>query len=118
MTGRSRSKPGEVFDPGVQHERTALAWERTAIAIMVNGVLLARYAAQDTHWTIAFMGLAETVAGGGLLVWAGLHYEDLHGPLRSGQSVVHPTSTRIVGTLATFFMGVSMLLVILETVAR
>ena len=39
--------------------------------MIVNGVLLARYAAEDTHWVIAFIGLAETAAGGALLIWAG-----------------------------------------------
>ena len=109
----SEPRPSEVFDVGVQHERTALAWERTAIAMLVNGILLARYAAEETHWVFASIGLAETIAGGGILIWAGFHYDQLHGPLRAGESVVHPTSTRIVGGLALLFIGASLLLAVL-----
>ena len=109
------SIPAQVFDTGVQHERTALAWERTAIAIMVNGVLLARYAADDGHWVLAFIGLAETIFGSGVLVWAGFHYQQLHGPLRTGQSVVHPTSARVVGAATLTFIAASLVLAVLLT---
>ena len=73
-----------MFDAGLQHERTALAWERTAIASMVAGVLLGRYAAESLHPAFAAVGLAQVVFGSVVLLWAATHYEDLHGPLRSG----------------------------------
>ena len=43
MMGKPQ-RPERVFDLALQHERTALAWERTAIAAMVAGVVLARSA--------------------------------------------------------------------------
>ena len=55
MSGR----PDTVFDRGLQHERTALAWERTAIAAMVAGVLLGRYASEALHPTFAVVGIAQ-----------------------------------------------------------
>jgi uncharacterized membrane protein YidH (DUF202 family) len=100
---RAVERPDRVFDDGLQHERNALAWERTAISAMVGGVLLARYAAQTLHWIFAAFGMLTVVIGGGLLVWTGRHYDDLHGPLRAGASPVHPTAARIVGRAAIAF---------------
>ncbi len=108
-------RPNAYFDPGVPHERTSQAWERTPIVLIVNGILLTRYAADTAHWSIAIIGLAEAAAGAGLLVWAGLHYNQLHGPLRAGTPVVHPTSLRIVGALTVTFTGTSLLLAALVT---
>lgn len=107
------ARPDRVFDPGLQHERTALAWERTAVAVMVAGVLLARYAAQTVHYSIAFVGIAQVVVGAVLLVWSGRHYEDLHGPLRAGSSPIHPTAARIVGIATVVFSGFGLMLALL-----
>lgn len=113
MIRRAPERPGRVFDDGLQHERTALAWERTAISTMVGGVLLARYAADSLHWGFAAFGLLAVVAGGLLLVWSARHYEDLHGPLRAGESPVHPLATRVVGLSVIAFTGVSLVLAVL-----
>lgn len=110
------ARPHTVFDPGLQHERTALAWERTAIAVMVAGVLLARYAAETVHFAIASVGVGQVVVGAALLVWSGRHYEDLHGPLRSGASPIHPTAARIVGIATVVFSGFGLVLALLIAV--
>lgn len=106
----TKGRPERVFDPGLQHERTALAWERTAIAAMVAGVLLARYAADTVHYTVAAIGVGQVVVGAAILVWAGRHYEGLHGPLRMGESPVHPTAARIVGVATVMFTGLAFVL--------
>lgn len=105
-------RPATVFDPGLQHERTALAWERTAIASMVAGVLLARYASESLHFGFAFVGLATVLFGGALLLWSARHYEDLHGPLRAGVSPIHPLAARVVGLGAVLFTGAATVLAI------
>lgn len=104
---RRAERPSSTFDVGLQHERTALAWERTAVAMMVAGVVLGRFAAGEALWPFAVLGLAQTVLGAVVLVWAGTHYDDLHGPLRAGTSVVHPTAARLVGagTVAATFLA-------------
>jgi uncharacterized membrane protein YidH (DUF202 family) len=106
-------RPDNHFDMGLQHERTALAWERTAISTMVAGVLLARYGAQDAHFTIALVGILQVAIGGGLLVWTGFHYDDLHGPLREGSSVVHPSAARIIGITTVVFTAFALVLAVL-----
>ena len=105
MPGRHRpDRPERVFDPMLQHERTALAWERTAIAVMVTGVLFARQAT-EIHESLA-------VLGGVVLIWAGWHYDDLHAPLRRGQSPVHPGAARIVGLTTIVFIGAALIITV------
>ena len=70
--GAARRGP---IDPGLQAERTGLAWERTAIAAMVAGVLLARYEADDIP-VAAVVGFAAVLGGAVLLVWSGLQPDD------------------------------------------
>jgi uncharacterized membrane protein YidH (DUF202 family) len=107
-------RPPTSFDEGLQHERTQLAWERTAIATMVAGVVLSRFAGVHEYWAFAALGLMQTAFGGGLLVWAAAHYDDLHGPLRDGDDVVHPRAAWIVGlvTLVGIAIGLVMSIVI------
>lgn len=105
-----RRRPDSVFDQGLQHERTALAWERTSIATMVAGVLFARYAAESTHVGFASIGVAQVVLGSFVLVWSGGHYDDLHGPLRAGDSPVHPGAARVVGIGTIAFTGAALVL--------
>ena len=100
-------RPTDRFDGGLQQERTALAWERTAISMMVAGILLARFTATDGHPSLSVVGLGVTVFGGILLVWAGVHYEALHGPLRDGDPIVHPTAARTVGIVTVLVSGAS-----------
>jgi uncharacterized membrane protein YidH (DUF202 family) len=103
----ARGRPDTYLDFGVQHERTALAWERTALAMMVAGVALAREAAVHGFLFVAFLGLLQVLGGGAVLVWSGLHYEELHGPLRRTTSIVHPLAARLIGQSVVLFTGVS-----------
>jgi uncharacterized membrane protein YidH (DUF202 family) len=115
---RAVDRPDRIFDEGMQHERTALAWERTSISAMVGGVLLARYAAESLHWGFAAGGLATVVLGGALLVWTGRHYDDLHGPLRAGESPVHPTAARVVGLTTIAFTAAALALSVVVALER
>lgn len=110
-------RPQRVFDEGLQHERTALAWERTSIAVVIAGVLLARYAAESVHDAIAVVGGVQVLFGAGLLVWSGRHYDELHGPLRAGASPVHPRATRLVGAATVVFTAGALALAVLIAAA-
>ena len=109
-------RPDEVFDPMLQHERTALAWERTAIATMVSGTLLARRAA-DLHVSLAAMGVLQVVLGAALLIWTGLRYEQLHAPLRRGDSPVHPVAVRFIGITTMIFSALAAGIAVVATLA-
>ena len=111
-------RPATSFDTGLQHERTALAWERTAIAMIVAGLVLSRFAAIHDYWLAVGGGLLQTVFGAGLLLWVGAHYDDLHGPLRDGADVVHPAATRIVGLVTVSTSGLALALAIAVALIR
>lgn len=110
-----QARPTRVFDPGVQHERTALSWERTAVAMMVAGAILGRYASSHGHFALGTLGVMWVVVGGVVLLWAARHYEDLHGPLRAGETPANPTVTRLVGISTVAFSGVALILAALLT---
>ena len=109
-------RPDRSFDGGLQHERTALAWERTAISTMVAGTLLARYAADDGELLFALLGLVQVAFGAGLLAWSGAHYEELHGALRAGANPAHPLAARVVGLATVVGIGLAFSLSLLLVV--
>ena len=61
-------RPTSSYDAGLQHERTALAWERTAISAMVAGIVFAGLFAAITDGTSMTQKncSAATVAATGL----------------------------------------------------
>ena len=104
--------PPEVFDTALQQERTTLAWERTAIALMVAATLLARYAAEDGMWSVAVAAFGFAIGGGALLLWAGVHYDDLHVTLREGHEVDHYRLVTVVGLAAGAVTSTSLILAV------
>jgi len=111
-------RPTEVFDTGLQHERTSLAWERTAISMMVAGLLLSRFAAVEEFWLLAAGGMVQVTFGAVVLVWSGVHYEELHGTLRCGTDVVHPSAVRWVGLATIAGTGAGLIAAIAVTLTR
>jgi uncharacterized membrane protein YidH (DUF202 family) len=99
-------------DDGLQDERTTLAWERTAIATMAIGLLIARYASLSLHWAFGVAGLTAVAVGSGVLVWAGQRYDEMQDHIERGANPVHPQATRRIGLLAVVLTGVATTLAI------
>lgn len=108
--GRGAARPLAPFDVGLQHERTSLAWERTAISLMVAATLLARYGAEDGNWTVASAAFVLATFGGGLLLWSGIRYDDLHGPLRAGTPIEHHGIVRLTAAATVTVSAIALLL--------
>lgn len=104
-------RPANSIDGGLQHERTALAWERTAIAMMVAGLALARYAASEHGALLGSTGILQTAAGAALLVWASRNEDLLHNPARPASAVPQIGLTRVVGLVNLFFTALALALV-------
>lgn len=87
-----------LFDPGLQPERTELAWRRTALALGVGSLVAARLlpeAFQHAAW--AFVGLAGLVAATVLWVAARRRYRRVTDVLgRDGDRAVLPDASLIV----------------------
>lgn len=82
------------FDPGLQPERTELAWRRTALAVCVGSIVAMRLlpvALGHGIWVLA--GVIGLVAAGGFWVAARLRYRTVHHAL-----VSHPSRPRLPGT--------------------
>lgn len=109
-------RPAMAIDRGLQHERTTLAWERTAISLMVAGIVLGRFAAVAGLWFFAGAGLVLTAFGAGVLVWAGIHYDSLHAMSLRGDDVVHPAATRRVGLATVIGVGLGLVAAILVAI--
>jgi putative membrane protein len=105
-------RPDRVFDPGVQHERTALAWERTSVAQMVGGALLLNHAINVNATWAEILGLLVAATGAVTLLWSARRYEDLHGALRSGNDVTHVVMVRTVALVTVTLSAASVLLLI------
>lgn len=100
-SGSSADRPARPYSGELQHERTALAWERTAFSMMGVGVVLARFASTQGLDVIAFVGLIVVAVGVGIILWASLHYESRHDALLRDEDVAHPAAARVVGIAAT-----------------
>jgi len=100
----------------LQPERTALAWERTAIAMMVAGVLFIRHATINSHPVVSVVGLLQTLLGAAVLVWTGLNYDDLGHQLRDETSVTRHAATSFLGLATLLFIGASLVLTIVIAV--
>lgn len=72
------------FDPGLQPERTVLAWQRTALSIGMGSLVFARIEAGVLGiWSWAFAG-AGLVAAVLIGTWSRRRYSYTHHTLTSG----------------------------------
>lgn len=69
----SRPGPG-IFDPGLQPERTALAWQRTCLTLLVGAITAARLGLPLVGGWALLLGAVGSVTAVGLLVLSRRRY--------------------------------------------
>ncbi|WP_298176845.1 DUF202 domain-containing protein [Saccharomonospora sp.] len=99
-----------VADRGLQPERTALAWQRTALAIGVNGALLCR------HATVAsvLVGVVTLVVALAVAWIAHRRYRGTRGrPVRG--ILLHTSRAAVLGTAVCVCISVGVAVVALSS---
>lgn len=76
-----------TYDRGAQNERTALAWTRTALALLVGVVLASRLAAESLGPAAVVFGLVVAPASLLVLVLARRRYRRSHEALHGARAL-------------------------------
>ena len=101
-------EPPGRFEDGLQRERTALAWNRTALALIVAGSLLIRYLGAP-YFDLFHLPAYSTVVAGVVVLW--LAATDDRWRSHSGTAELRPRRAWGVG-LITLALNISSLLIV------
>lgn len=83
-------------DPGLQAERTALAWNRTGWAVLVNALLALRSGWLHQHLLVTLLALALLVASG-VMIYLGAWRRR---QLLDGRGGLAPSSPMVIAATA------------------
>jgi uncharacterized membrane protein YidH (DUF202 family) len=106
------SEPAEA-KPGLQRERTALAWDRTGLALMVTGTLLVRVGEAPYAHIRHLPGYLAVAVGLGLVVHAERRY---YRRIAAGDSdaLVSPGLARLTGLVVTLLGLAALVIIVVE----
>jgi uncharacterized membrane protein YidH (DUF202 family) len=101
-----------VLDVGLQHERTALAWDRTGLSLLVVGALTLRSGGPPFDDLLHAPGYLALVVGASLLWAGGRRYRRREADLRRGASPVQPHLVLLTGISAVAVSIAALLLIL------
>lgn len=82
-------------DPGMQAERTALAWGRTAMTVVVNALLALRAGIVGQRWPVTALGIALLVSAAAVMTFGAVRRRQL----LSDGGPVSPSPAMMRGTV-------------------
>ncbi len=88
-------------DPGLQPERTALSWSRTALAIAVNALLAVRAGFVEGEPSLVVVGVLLFAASGAAVAIGTVRRRQLAGD----RLVIDPPRGALLGVAATTFVA-------------
>jgi len=95
------------FDPGLQVERTALAWRRTGLAVLVGSLIGLRVLAPELGWGSVIAGVAGSALGVTLLWASARRHRRVVAALTGADSNVLPGGALlVVVAMAVLLLGV------------
>lgn len=106
--------PHEVFDLGLQQERTGLAWLRTGVTIAVAGAIYLRAAAVASLHVLWHVPGAVVLGLGFVTVYLGRRrYDELHEELREdGASAISDRLAPAIAVVTVVFSIISLGLIL------
>jgi putative membrane protein len=103
----------DVYDPGLQQERTVLAWDRTGLALMVTAGLLERSTDGSSLRSVSAIAAVGFVLGLALLVLGRARYLARWRRMQDGIGMLSPGPVVAVAA-ATILLGISALYLVFE----
>lgn len=95
----------DIFDTGLQPERTALAWRRTGLALLAGSLVGSRILPQLLGPWAALLGLVGVTAAALLLIGIHRRYRDHHGSLMERGDRVPLAGGWLMAAVALFSLG-------------
>jgi putative membrane protein len=103
-----------VFDPGLQQERTMLAWDRTGLALIITGALFVRAGKAPYVAAPHLPGFLAIAMGAIVLATAARRYRGRDRGLRAGGPAARPGMVRLTALVVLVLSIASTVLVLLE----
>ena len=107
-----------AFDPGLQPERTALAWRRTALAVTVWLLGAGRLVAASSGAVAALLGTGGVALGLGLVLVAQRRAAVVDRALRADADLRNGPGARLLATLAALALLIAIAGLVVAVAAR
>jgi len=106
------------FDPGLQPERTALAWRRTGLALLTGSLVAARILPELFGPSSALLGVAGAAAAAALLAAVHRRYRSHHRTLHQHGDRVALADGRLIAAVALFAFSAAVICVAAVVILR